>query len=70
MNARIEAARAGICHQARECEDALRLAAFADSEPMLGSGMAESLRRLAAYHSDQAYRWSDSMQRHRQAVPA
>lgn len=49
-------ARQGIAHNAAQCEDALRLADFADNQPGL-SGMAAGLRKLAAFHADHAWRW-------------
>ena len=51
-------ARAAIEHHARECEKELRLAAFAEVEPLYGdsgAGIAHGLRRLAAYSAEQAF---------------
>lgn len=53
-----ERAHRAIAHHARECEDALRLADFAASDPVLGkSKIAEGLRRLAALESETAWSW-------------
>lgn len=54
----IDRARAAIVYQARECEQCLRLALFAETEPSLSQGLADGLRKMAAYHSDHAFRWS------------
>lgn len=45
-----------IVHHAEKCEEALRLADFADSDPSL-TGVANGLRKLAEYHSQQAFHW-------------
>lgn len=58
MNADSARVRDAILHQATECERCLRLAMFAEEEPALSSGLIESLRKTAAYHSDHAFRWS------------
>jgi hypothetical protein len=54
---RSERAKAGIVHEAKNCEDALRMAAFAADEPSLSIGIAEGLRKMAAFHSENAFRW-------------
>lgn len=56
-------ARVGILHHATQCESALRLAAFADSEPMLGDRLSRGLRRLAEASSEHAFRWGTALQR-------
>ncbi|MBN8921616.1 MAG: hypothetical protein BGP10_15880 [Rhodanobacter sp. 68-29] len=47
-----------IVRAATECEECLRLADFAEREPSLSGGMADSLRKMAAYHSDNAFLWA------------
>lgn len=63
----IEQAKAGVVYHARECEAALRLAEFAGSDPIMckhdGEGMASGLSKLAAYHSDHAFRWGAALAR-------
>lgn len=54
----LEQCQHGVIHQAKACEDALRLAAFAESEPTLSTGLANSLRKLATYHSENAFCWA------------
>lgn len=54
---RIEAAKEGIVYNARQCENALRMAAFAQDEPMLSPDVATGMRKLAAFHSEHAFRW-------------
>lgn len=49
-------AKLGIMRHAHECEAALRQADFATREGM--PDVAEGLRKLAAYHSDHAFRWA------------
>lgn len=51
----------GIAYNAAQCEEALRLADFADSERL--SGMAEGLRKLARFHADHAWAWVPRLQR-------
>ncbi len=46
----------------RECMECLRLAAFADSEPTLSAGIADGMRKLAAYHSENAFEASAKLQ--------
>lgn len=56
-----EKARAGICHHAEQCVEALQLAQVAEFD--LGmEGIPEGLRKLAAYHSYHAFRWARSLQ--------
>ena len=60
----VESAKAGIVFHAKKCEEALRLSAFADSQTVFYStGMGEGLRKLAAYHSEQAWAWVNSLAR-------
>jgi len=47
-----------IAHHGRECEAALRCAATAESHESLGAGMADSFRKVAALHSDDAFKWA------------
>lgn len=49
------AARQGINHHATQCEDALRLADFADQQGL--ADIAAGLRRLAGMHAANAWRW-------------
>jgi len=44
-----------IQYAAKECEECMRLADFAEREPTLSAGMANSLRKFAAYHSENAF---------------
>lgn len=56
--------RAAIEFHARECERQLRLAVFAESEPLYGLGgpsIARGLRLLAADSSAQAFALSRSL---------
>ncbi|GEM_PF-2253992 len=55
-----DAARAGIQYHAEQCAEALHLAHVAEVEAGLSEGLADSLRKLAAYHSDHAFRWATS----------
>ncbi|MGO4700252.1 hypothetical protein [Dyella sp. 2RAB6] len=55
---RVKSAKRGIIHHAKECERALQCAAVADAEPLLGEAMANGLRKLAAYHSENAFSWA------------
>lgn len=57
-------ARAAIVRQAHECEKALRLADFVEGESSLSSGIAVGMRKMAALHSEQAFRWAASLTRH------
>lgn len=63
----IEQAKTGIAYHARECEHALRLSAFAGTDPIMrkhdGDGVATGLDKLAAYHSDHAFRWGAALAR-------
>jgi hypothetical protein len=52
-----------IQHAAKECEECLRLADFAANEPTLSQGMADSLRKFAAFHSDNAFSLARSFAR-------
>jgi hypothetical protein len=52
-----EQIHAAIAHHGRECESTLRAAATA-TEANLSPGMAESFRKLAALHSDDAFAWA------------
>jgi hypothetical protein len=52
---RRETYRSVIEHAGRECETALRLAQFAEGEATLSNGIATGLRKLAAYHSENAF---------------
>lgn len=56
-------ARKAILRAARECEDCLRLADFAEREPSLSAGSAASLRKFAAYHSQNAFQWARHLAR-------
>lgn len=47
-----------VVYHAEQCEEALDLADFAEGERSLSDGMAESLRKLAALHSNDAFRWA------------
>lgn len=58
---RIASAKAGIVYHAQQCEGALRLAAFAEAEAMLSPGIAQGMRKLAAYHSQHAFQWASSL---------
>lgn len=49
------AARQGITHHATQCEDALRLAAFADQQGL--AEIAAGMRKLAAIHAKDAWAW-------------
>ena len=53
-----EQAMSGIVHHAKECERALSCADFAESEPALGTAVGSSFRKLAAYHSENAFSWA------------
>ena len=57
----VQRAHLGIMHQANECEQALRLAAFAEVEAM--PDVAAGLRKLAAFHSDHAFQWAGTLVR-------
>lgn len=63
----IEQAKSGIVYHARECEDALRLAVFSGSDPIMlqhdGAGIAGGLNKLAIYHADHAWRWVAALRR-------
>lgn len=63
IEVRIESAKRGVMYHANECERALRSAAFAESESSLGESMAVCLRKLAAYHSEGAFSWAQSLAR-------
>jgi hypothetical protein len=54
----VERVRKGIAHHAVECERCLRHASFAAGEAMLAEKIPEGLRKLAAYHSEQAFTWA------------
>lgn len=56
-----EEAKFGILHHAAECERVLRLADFADSCGSFSPGMGESLRKMAAIHSEDAFRWATAI---------
>jgi hypothetical protein len=56
-------ARAAIVHQAIECEKALRLAAFVESESSLSNGIAVGMRKMAVYHSERAFGWAGTLAR-------
>lgn len=53
--------QASIIHNAQECEQALKLADFADRESM--PDIAYGMRKLAAFHSEIAFRSSESLAR-------
>lgn len=55
----IQRAGLGIMHQAFECEQALKLAVFAEDNAM--PDVAVGLRKLAAFHSDHAFQWAQSL---------
>lgn len=61
INARVRDAQNGILYHASKCEAALRMAAFAESEPELPAGIPAGMQRLAAYHSEHAFRWAASL---------
>lgn len=64
MNAAMqqEVQRNIIEHAGHECMECMRLAAFADSEPTLSRGLADGMRKLAAYHSENAFKASAKLQ--------
>lgn len=53
--------RKGIAHHAAECEKCLRLADFSAGEEMLAEKIPEGLRKLAAYHSETAFKWAEGL---------
>ena len=64
MNSSVDEAKTAIAHLATLCEQALKCAAFADdNREFYARGMGDSLRRCAVLHSDQAWRWVDSLRR-------
>jgi hypothetical protein len=49
----------GVQYHASQCLSALESAAFAESEPLLAGedGLPTGLRKLAAYHAENAFQW-------------
>lgn len=61
----IESLKSAITHAAVECESCMRLAQFAEDEPTYtgddGKRIARGLRRLAAYHSENAFTYAQRL---------
>lgn len=53
--------RAAIAHHGRECEAALRCAHTAETAGL--TGMPDGFRKLAAIHSDDAFKWARHLRR-------
>lgn len=53
----VDGAKNAIVYNARQCEDALKQADFADHEPLLGAKVAAGLRSLAGLYAEHAFHW-------------
>lgn len=65
LGANAAAAKNAIAYNAAQCFQALGCADTAASAGM--KGMAESFRRLAAYHADRAWEWVPALHQGRTA---
>lgn len=59
----LEQAKAAIVYHAEKCEAAARAATLAAAEPILGAGISNCLRKLAAIHSHDAFGWAITLGR-------